>query len=467
MKEADEEKRAGFVQGVGGDGKSLDEVNGSVQVPKNAGFWKTLMAYTGPGILIAVGYMDPGNWITSIAGGAQFKYKLLTVVLISSLIAMLLQAMSAKLGIVTGKDLAQLTRERTSKKMGIVLWVIAELAIMATDIAEIIGSGIALKLLFHIPLIVGIIITAADVLLLLLLMKLGFRKIEAIVATLVTVILLVFAYEVALSNPSIAGILGGYVPSSDVITNHSMLYLSLGIVGATVMPHDLYLGSSISQTRQLDRSDRNDIAKAIKFSTIDSNIQLFLAFIVNSLLLILGAALFFGTDSSLGRFVDLFNALSNSQIVGAIASPMLSMLFAIALLSSGQSSTITGTLSGQIIMEGFIRLRVPLWVQRLVTRLLSVTPVLIFAIYYHGNEAKIEDLLTISQVFLSIALPFAVIPLVIFTSSKTLMGEFANRTWVKYSAWVITVVLIILNIYLIGQTLMPYIETFLTDIQKK
>ncbi len=294
MKEADEEKRAGFVQGVGGDGKSLDEVNGSVQVPKNAGFWKTLMAYTGPGILIAVGYMDPGNWITSIAGGAQFKYKLLTVVLISSLIAMLLQAMSAKLGIVTGKDLAQLTRERTSKKMGIVLWVIAELAIMATDIAEIIGSGIALKLLFHIPLIVGIIITAADVLLLLLLMKLGFRKIEAIVATLVTVILLVFAYEVALSNPSIAGILGGYVPSSDVITNHSMLYLSLGIVGATVMPHDLYLGSSISQTRQLDRSDRNDIAKAIKFSTIDSNIQLFLAFIVNSLLLILGAALFFG-----------------------------------------------------------------------------------------------------------------------------------------------------------------------------
>lgn len=452
MKETETEKHS-FVEGLDSEGKSLDEVNGTVEVPKNAGFWKTLMAYTGPGILIAVGYMDPGNWITSIAGGAQFKYKLLAVILISSLIAMLLQAMSAKLGIVTGKDLAQLTRERTSKGMGIVLWVIAELAIMATDIAEIIGSGIALQLLFHIPLVIGILITAADVLLLLVLMKLGFRKIEAIVATLVTVILLVFAYEVALSNPSIAGIIGGYVPRTEIISNHSMLYLSLGIVGATVMPHDLYLGSSISQTRQLDRSNPKDIARAIKFSTIDSNLQLFIAFIVNSLLLILGAALFFGTDSSLGRFVDLFNALSNSQIVGAIASPVLSMLFAVALLSSGQSSTITGTLAGQIIMEGFIRLRIPLWAQRLVTRLLSVTPVLIFAIIYHGNEAKIEDLLTLSQVFLSIALPFAVIPLVVFTSSKKIMGDFTNRAWVKYSAWIVTAVLIILDVYLLGQQL--------------
>lgn len=396
--------------------------------------------------------MDPGNWITSITGGAQFKYSLLAVILISSLIAMLLQAMSAKLGIVTGKDLAQLTRERTSKGAGIVLWIVAELAIMATDIAEIIGSGIALKLLFRIPLVIGILITAADVLILLILMKLGFRKIEAIVATLVAVILMVFAYEVVLAQPSMTGILGGYVPSSGIITNHSMLYLTLGIVGATVMPHDLYLGSSISQTREIDRSNRKNVAKAIKFSTIDSNIQLFIAFIVNSLLLILGAALFYGTNSSLGRFVDLFNALSNSQVVGAIASPMLSMLFAVALLSSGQSSTITGTLSGQIIMEGFIRLRMPLWAQRLITRLLSVTPVLIFAIYYHGNEAKIENLLTFSQVFLSVALPFAVIPLVMFTSNKKLMGDFANHAWVKYSAWLATIVLIGLNIYLILQT---------------
>lgn len=435
------------------DNKSLDEINGSIKVPKNAGFFKTLMAYTGPGILIAVGYMDPGNWITSIAGGAQFKYTLLSVVLISSLIAMLLQAMSARLGIVTGKDLAQLTRERTSKRVGFMLWVVAELAIMATDIAEIIGSGIALELLFHIPLIIGILVTAADVLILLLLMRLGFRKIEAIVATLVMVILIVFAYEVFLSDPSISGIIKGYVPAPVILQNNSMLYLSLGIVGATVMPHDLYLGSSISQTREIDRRDRKNVAQAIRFSTIDSNMQLFLAFIVNSLLLILGAALFYGTDSSLGRFVDLFNALSDNQIVGAIASPMLSMLFAVALLASGQSSTITGTLSGQIIMEGFIRLRVPLWVQRLVTRLLSVAPVLIFAIYYHGDEAKIENLLTFSQVFLSVALPFAVIPLVMYTSSKKLMGEFANRQWVKWCAWIATIILILLNIYLILQTL--------------
>lgn len=435
------------------DNKSLDEINGSIKVPKNAGFFKTLMAYTGPGILIAVGYMDPGNWITSIAGGAQFKYTLLSVILISSLIAMLLQAMSARLGIVTGKDLAQLTRERTSKRVGFLLWVVAELAIMATDIAEIIGSGIALELLFHIPLIIGILITAADVLILLLLMRLGFRKIEAIVATLVMVILIVFAYEVFLSDPSITGIIKGYVPAPVILQNNSMLYLSLGIVGATVMPHDLYLGSSISQTREIDRRDRKNVAQAIRFSTIDSNMQLFLAFIVNSLLLILGAALFYGTNSSLGRFVDLFNALSDNQIVGAIASPMLSMLFAVALLASGQSSTITGTLSGQIIMEGFIRLRVPLWVQRLVTRLLSVAPVLIFAIYYHGDEAKIENLLTFSQVFLSVALPFAVIPLVMYTSSKKLMGEFANRQWVKWCAWIATIVLILLNVYLILQTL--------------
>ncbi|MFD1471952.1 Nramp family divalent metal transporter [Companilactobacillus mishanensis] len=432
--------------------KSLDELNGSIEVPENSGFWKTLKTFTGPGILIAVGYMDPGNWITSIAGGSQFKYKLLSVVLISSLIAMLLQSMAAKLGIVSGKDLAQLTRERTSKRMGILLWIIAELAIMATDIAEIIGSGIALELLFNIPLIMGIIITAADVLLLLVLMKLGFRKIEAIVATLVAVILLVFLYEVVLAKPDTLGILNGYVPTHSIYTNHSMLYLSLGIVGATVMPHDLYLGSSISQTRRVDRNDRKDVARAVKFSTIDSNIQLIIAFVVNSLLLILGAALFFGTNSSLGRFVDLFNALSNKQIVGAIASPLLSMLFAVALLSSGQSSTITGTLSGQIIMEGFIRLKMPLWAQRLLTRLLSVTPVLIFAIYYHGSEAKIENLLTMSQVFLSIALPFAIIPLVLFTSDKKIMGEFANKNWVKYTSWFATIVLILLNIYLILQT---------------
>ncbi len=431
--------------------KSLDEVNGSIKVPKNAGFWRTLLAYTGPGSLIAVGYMDPGNWITSIGGGAQFKYALLSVILLSSLIAMLLQSMAAKLGIVTGKDLAQLTRDRTSKRVGFVLWIITELAIMATDVAEIIGSGIAIELLFGIPLIVGILITSADVLILLLLMRLGFRKIEAIVATLVAVVLFVFSYEVILSQPNIPEVLKGYLPTYKIVTNTPMLYLALGIVGATIMPHDLYLGSSISQTRRVDRSDKNSVKNTIRFTTIDSNIQLTIAFVVNCLLLVLGAALFYGTNSSLGRFVDLFRALNNNQVVGAIASPVLSMLFAIALLASGQSSTITGTLSGQIIMEGFIHLHMPLWIQRLLTRLISVTPVLIFAIIYHGNEAKIEQLLTFSQVFLSIALPFAVVPLVIFTNDEKLMGEFKNHAWVKWTSWLITAVLIVLNIYLILQ----------------
>lgn len=436
-----------------GHNKSLDEINGSIEVPQNAGPWKTFLAYLGPGVLVSVGYMDPGNWITSISGGAQFKYKLIFVILLSSLIAMLLQAMAARLGIVTGRDLAQLTRERTSKVGGIILFIITELAIMATDVAEIIGSGIALELLFGFPLIVGIIITAFDVLLLLLLMKLGFRKIEAIVATLVAVILFVFLYEVVLSRPDIPGIFAGFVPHKDLVTNQSMLYLGLGIVGATVMPHNLYLGSSISQTRNFDRDDKKSVRSALRYTVADSNMQLTVAFVVNCLLLILGASLFFGTNSELGRFVDLYNALGNSKIVGAIASPVLSMLFAIALLSSGQSSTITGTLSGQIIMEGFIRLKMPLWAQRLLTRLVSITPVLAFAIYYHGDEEKIEGMLTFSQVFLSVALPFAMIPLIIFTSSKAIMGPFANKMWVKICAWTSAIVLVILNIWLIATTL--------------
>jgi len=449
----DKEHESKFIEGTGKQRKSLDEINGSIDVPDNAGYFKTLLAYTGPGALIAVGYMDPGNWITSIGGGAQFKYILLSVVLLSSLIAMLLQAMSARLGIVTGRDLAQLTRERTSKTGGLILWIITEAAIMATDVAEIIGSGIALELLFGFPLILGITITAFDVLILLFLMRLGFHKIEAIVATLVAVILFVFAYEVFLSKPDALGVLGGYVPRAKILTNQPMLYMALGIVGATVMPHDLYLGSSISQTRKYDIHDHASVKKTIRFTIADSNIQLTLAFVVNSLLLILGAALFYGTHSDLGRFADLFNALSDSKIVGAIASPMLSMLFAIALLASGQSSTITGTLAGQMIMEGFIHLRMPLWAQRLLTRLISITPVLAFAIYYKGNEAKIESLLTFSQVFLSIALPFAMIPLIIFTSDKKLMGAFVNRKWVKYVSWVVAVILIILNLQLIWTTL--------------
>lgn len=435
------------------NGPSLEEINATVDVPKNASFLKTLAAYSGPGALVAVGYMDPGNWITSIAGGAEYKYALLSVILLSSLIAMLLQSMAAKLGIVTGKDLAQATREHTSKGVGFILWIITELAIMATDIAEVIGGAVALQLLFGIPLLFGVLITTFDVLLLLLLTKLGFRKIESIVAVLISVIFFVFAYEVALSDPNIGEVLRGFIPDPQIASDKSMLLLALGIVGATVMPHNLYLHSSIAQARKFDRDDEAEKAKAIRFTTWDSNIQLTVAFIVNCLLLVLGGALFYGTNSDLGKFVDLYDALKDPSIVGDIASPLLSILFAVALLASGQNSTITGTLSGQIVMEGFIHLKLPLWLRRVVTRLLAIVPVIICVILYGGQETAVEDLLLYTQVFLSIALPISIIPLTIYTSDKQLMGRFANPKWVKITAWIIALFLTVLNLFLVYGTL--------------
>ncbi|WP_308618529.1 Nramp family divalent metal transporter [uncultured Enterococcus sp.] len=435
------------------NGPSLEEINNTVDVPKNASFFRTLLAYSGPGALVAVGYMDPGNWITSIAGGAEYKYALLSVILLSSLIAMLLQGMAAKLGIVTGRDLAQATREHTSKKTGFVLWVITELAIMATDIAEVIGGAVALQLLFGLPLLVGVLITTFDVLLLLLLTKLGFRKIEAIVAVLIAVIFMVFAYEVALAQPHLGEVLRGFIPDPQIAADKSMLLLALGIVGATVMPHNLYLHSSISQARKFDRNDDEEKARAIKFTIWDSNIQLTVAFVVNCLLLVLGGALFYGTNSDLGKFVDLYDALKDPNIVGDIASPLLSTLFAVALLASGQNSTITGTLSGQIVMEGFINLRMPLWMRRVVTRLLAIVPVIICVILYGGRESAVEDLLLYTQVFLSIALPISIIPLTLYTSDKKIMGRFANPTWMKVLAWIIAIVLTLLNLFLIYSTL--------------
>ena len=431
------------------NGPSLAEINGTVEIPKNHSFWRNILAFSGPGALVAVGYMDPGNWITSIGGGAQYGYLLLSVVLISSLIAMLLQYMASKLGIVTGLDLAQATRQHTGKKLGFVLWVITELAIMATDIAEVIGGAIALNLLFGIPLVWGVVLTVFDVLLLLLLMKLGFRKIEAIVITLIIVIMVVFGYEVAISNPNIAEMLKGFVPQKEIL-NRSQLLMGLGIVGATVMPHNLYLHSSIAQTRRYDRQDEDDVARAVRFSTWDSNIQLTVAFIINTLLLVLGAAMFFGRGDGLGTFNSLYDALQDNKIAGAVASPVLSTLFAVALLASGQNSTITGTLSGQIVMEGFINLKVPTWARRLITRGLSVIPVLIAAIYYHGKEGGLDELMINSQVFLSIALPVSMIPLVYFTSSEKIMGKrFKNSKLIALLGWISAIVLTALNIKLI------------------
>lgn len=446
------------------NGPSLEEINGTVAVPKGKGFWRTLFAYSGPGALVAVGYMDPGNWSTSITGGQNFQYLLMSVILMSSLIAMLLQYMAAKLGIVSQMDLAQAIRARTSKSLGIVLWILTELAIMATDIAEVIGAAIALYLLFHIPLVISVFITVFDVLLLLLLTKIGFRKIEAIVVCLILVILLVFVYQVALSNPNWGGVFAGLVPngetfsSSPSIGGQTPLSGALGIIGATVMPHNLYLHSAISQTREIDHNDEESVAQTVKFSALDSNIQLTAAFFVNALLLIMGVAVFKTGAVKDPSFFGLFKALSdtsmlsNGVLISVAKSGVLSVLFAVALLASGQNSTITGTLTGQVIMEGFVHMRMPLWLRRLVTRLISVIPVLICVMLTSGKSAIAEhialnDLMNNSQVFLAFALPFSMLPLLMMTDSSSEMGErFKNTLWIKVLGWISVIGLTYLNL---------------------
>ncbi|HBH7053454.1 TPA: Nramp family divalent metal transporter [Morganella morganii] len=437
---------------------SLAEINNTVPVAgAKSGFLRKLFAFSGPGALVAVGYMDPGNWITSIQGGALYSYLLLSVILLSSLIAMLLQAMCAKLGIVTGQDLAQATRSRVGPKTAALLWITTELAIMATEIAEVIGSAVALNLLFDIPLMAGVLLTVLDVFLLLVLMKLGFRKIEAFVFVLILTIFVIFAYEVALSDPNLRDMMRGFIPSEKIFTatlagQDSALLIGLGIVGATVMPHNLYLHSSIVQTRQYDRRSETGLREAIRFATIDSNIQLGFSFIINCLLLVLGAALFFGNDpSDLGRFTQLYDALKNPDIVGVIASSTLATLFAVALLASGQNATITGTLTGQIVMEGFIHLRLPMWLRRVITRGLAVIPVIICIYLWGDREDVVESLLIYTQVFLSIALPFSMIPLLLMTSSKKIMGVFVNSRLTIILGTVSAVALVILNLQLIRE----------------
>ncbi|MFF2016908.1 MULTISPECIES: Nramp family divalent metal transporter [Paenibacillus] len=420
---------------------SLEEVNNSVKIPLKSGFWRKLLAFAGPGSLVAVGYIDPGNWATSIAGGARFGYTLLSVILISNLIAMLLQVLSAKLGIVTGRDLAQATRDAVGPKMAVFLWILTELAIVATDLAEVIGSAIALNLLFGIPLLWGIAITTLDVLLLLFLQKKGFRIIESIIIVLMFTIFAVFVFEVIISKPEVSALLGGYVPKFEIITNPEMLFISLGILGATVMPHNLYLHSSIVQTRQYERTVKGR-KEALKFSVLDSNMSLFFAFLINSAILILGAAAFHGTGLNVSEIEGAYELLSPTLGVSIAGT-----LFAVALLASGQNSTITGTLAGQIVMEGFVRLRVSPWLRRLITRLLAVVPA--FIVTWIAGSRGTGDMLLWSQVVLSLQLPFAVIPLVLFTSDKRKMGEFANRPWIKILAWLSTGVIVALNVFLV------------------
>lgn len=394
------------------------------------------------GSLVAVGYVDPGNWATSIAGGARFGYTLLFVILIANLAAMLLQSLAAKLGIVTGRDLAQATREATSAKTAIILWLLTELAIIATDLAEVIGSAIALNLLFKIPLLIGIVITTLDVILLLLLQKKGFRIIESIVIVLMITILGVFAFEVVVSHPNVSALFGGYLPKAEIVTNPDMLFISLGILGATVMPHNLYLHSSIVQTRQYKRTTEGK-REALKFSVLDSTFSLTIAFFINSAILILGTAAFYGTGLNVSEIEAAYELLSPTLGIG-----IASTLFAVALLASGQNSTITGTLTGQIVMEGFIHLRISPWLRRLITRFIAVIPA--FIVTWIAGEKGTGDLLLWSQVILSLQLPFAIVPLVLFTSNKEKMGEFVNSKWVTILAWIVTVIIIVLNIFLVG-----------------
>ncbi|BAC24264.1 b2392 [Wigglesworthia glossinidia endosymbiont of Glossina brevipalpis] len=440
--------------------KSLEEINNTVPIPdRKDSKLKKLIAFSGPGALVAVGYMDPGNWITSIQGGSLYGYLLLSVILLSSLIAMLLQSMCAKLGIVTGMDLAQSTKNLVGKKISFILWIISELAIIATEIAEVIGSAIALNLLMKIPLIIGVAITVLDVFLLLILLKYGIRTIEALVFVLISTIFCIFLYEVALANPNINSIIYSFIPSKDILTAHveqgeSAFFIALGIVGATVMPHNLYLHSSIVQSRRYNRKDKNALKEAIKYAKIDSNIQLSFSFFINCLILILGSALFFGKNpEDIGRFTQLYDALQDNSMVGTIASSSLATLFALALLFSGQNATITGTLTGQIVMEGFINLKLSIWKRRIITRLIAITPVIICVYFWDGKEDLVEKLLVYTQIFLSLSLPVSMVPLLYLTSSKKIMGKFVNCISASAVGWLSTGVLIILNSQLILETI--------------
>ena len=423
---------------------SLSEVHRTIPVPTGLSFWRKMLAFSGPGYLVAVGYMDPGNWATDLAGGSAFGYRLLSVILISNLMAILLQSLCAKLGIVTGRDLAQACRDHYSKPVSLVLWLLCEVAICACDLAEVIGSAIALNLLFKIPLVWGVCITALDVLAVMYLQNKGFRYIEALVVTLILTIGGCFLAEIIFTRPNVAEVLAGFVPRFEIIKNPEMLYIAIGILGATVMPHNLYLHSSIVQTRKYEQNAEGK-AEAVKFATIDSTVALMFALFINASILIVASATFHGSGEkveSIERAHELFPAI--------LGTTTASVLFALALLASGQNSTLTGTLAGQIVMEGFLNIRLRPWLRRLITRLIAIVPAVICTALYAHDPTKqseaIGSLLVFSQVVLSLQLSFAVIPLVLFTSDRRKMGEFVSPLWIKILAWFTTGIIVLLNV---------------------
>jgi len=402
-----------------------------------------MLAFAGPGYLVAVGYMDPGNWATDLAGGSLFGYTLLSVILVSNLMAILLQGLASKLGIVTGRDLAQACRDHYSTPVSYFLWVICELAIAACDLAEVIGSAIALNLLFHIPMTIGIGLTALDVMLVLYLQNKGFRVLEALVIALIATIGVCFLFEIILSHPPFGAVMAGFIPRAQVVANPAMLYVAIGILGATVMPHNLYLHSSIVQTRRYEETTEGK-KEAVRFAFIDSTIALTFALFINAAILIVAAATFHNSGhTDVAEIQDAYKLLT--PLLGAGASVM----FALALLASGQNSTLTGTLAGQIVMEGFLNIRLRPWVRRLITRSIAIVPAAVVAIIY--GESGTAKLLILSQVILSMQLSFAVFPLVKFTSDKAKMGEFANPLWLKGLAYVVAIVIAGLNVWLLLQ----------------
>ena len=417
---------------------SLREVHRSIPIPKNLGFWRKLLAFSGPGYLVAVGYMDPGNWATDLAGGSAFGYTLLSVILLSNLMAIILQSLCAKLGIVTGRDLAQACRDHYSRPVSIGLWLLCEIAICACDLAEVIGSAIALNLLFKIPLIWGVCITALDVVAVMYLQNKGFRYIEALVVTLILIIGGCFLAEIIFSRPDMRAVLGGFVPRFQVVKDPNLLYMAIGILGATVMPHNLYLHSSIVQTRKYEQNAEGK-GEAIKFATLDSTMALTFALFINAAILIMAAATFHTRGQhEVAEIQEAYKLLS-----GTLGVSIASVVFALALLASGQNSTLTGTLAGQIVMEGFLNLRLRPWVRRLFTRLIAIVPAIIVTAWY--GESGTAKLLVMSQVVLSLQLSFAVIPLILFTSDRKKMGQFVNPLWINVLAWGTAGIIVLLN----------------------
>jgi manganese transport protein len=426
---------------------SLPEVHRSLHVPRTAGGLRKLLAFAGPGFLVAVGYMDPGNWATDLAGGSRYNYTLLSVIMLSNLMAVLLQSLAIKLGVVTGRDLAQACRDHFSRKLSFAFWGFAEIAIAACDLAEVIGSAIALNLLFHIPLLWGVCLTALDVLIILFLQQRGFRFLEALVIALIGTIGVCFGLEILFSRPSMLGIVQGFfVPSPQIFRDRGMLYIAIGILGATVMPHNLYLHSAIVQTRDFDRTHEGK-REAIRYSVIDSTVALTFALLVNAAILIVSAATFYRRG---------FNQIAEIQDAHKLLSPLLgvtgaSTVFALALLASGQNSTLTGTLAGQVVMEGFLNIRLRPWLRRLITRSIAIAPAVVVTALW--GEKGTADLLIFSQVILSMQLSFAVFPLVMFTSDRRKMGEFVNAPWLRTLSWSTAALIAILNTWLLIQAI--------------